>query len=166
MSKNNSTLTAEVLRTVLHYAPDTGVFTWLVIPTSRIPAGAVAGSLGSTGHYIIALHNKQWKAHRLAWLYMTGSWPVNEIDHINGNRADNRFINLRDVTRKENTQNQRRAARSSKSGLLGATPYKNVWRAAIGADGVWKHLGFYSTPEEAHAAYLEAKRKLHSTCTI
>lgn len=101
-------------------------------------------------------------AHRLAWLYVHGRWPDGLIDHKNGDRADNRFDNLRDVAHRVNMQNLRKAFVSSKTGLLGASPLKDGrFGAFIKRDGKSKNLGTFDTPELAHAAYVAAKRVIH-----
>jgi len=99
---------------------------------------------------------------------MTGSWPANAVDHKDGNPQNNRFDNLRDVSTAGNIQNQRRAHDRNKSGLLGVSRLKGGgrWRARICTNGVNTLIGWYDTPEQAHEAYLDAKRKLHTTCTI
>jgi hypothetical protein len=164
-------LSAEQLRELLHYDPETGVFTWKVRPSIRVKrVGAVAGNIGAGGYAVINLtkFGSPKKAHRLAWLYIHGKWPEADIDHINGDRLDNRIVNLRDVSRRINTENLRSARRHSKSGLLGAhwhEPFKK-WYSVITTDRKRKFLGLFKTPEEAHQAYLAAKRKLHEGCTI
>lgn len=109
----------------------------------------------------------QYKAHRVAWLIFHGAWPEGEIDHINGDPSDNRLENLRDVTHRTNTENLRSATRASKGGALGVcTPKVGRCRAAITLSGVKRDLGGYDTPEQAHQAYLTAKREVHAGCTI
>lgn len=110
-------------------------------------------------------------AHRLAWLLHYGSWPSRHIDHINGDRADNRIANLRECDDAENQQNLRAATAASKSGLLGVTTrtYRNGavrYAASIQVDGTKRYLGVYGTPEEAHSAYRAAKRQLHPFGTL
>src|ERR1700719_1662744 len=95
------------LRELLSYDPETGVFRWLVRKRQNVKAGDVAGSFDGCGYCKISIDRRAYKAHRLAWLYMTGEWPPAEIDHINMNRADNRFANLRLATRHQNMANQR-----------------------------------------------------------
>lgn len=91
-----------------------------------------------------------------------------EIDHINGDESDNRICNLRLATKSENQQNKRRPRKDNKAGLLGVCWFERAkkWRAQITVNGECKYLGLYVTPEEAHAAYLTAKRELHQGCTI
>lgn len=160
-------MTQSELKALLHYDPETGVFAWL--PRPRIRGGKVAGNVSPDGYWRIGLGGRPSKlflAHRLAWLYMTGEWPRLDIDHINGDKTDNRWSNLRDVTRSVNLQNQRRARSDSTSGLLGAHKNGRGWSARIYVDGVKRHLGTFATAAEAHAHYLEAKRRVHEGCTI
>ena len=164
-------LSAEQLREILHYDKETGVFTWRVNRGGRFGvAGQTAGCIGKNGRRRILTAGKANLAHRLAWLYVYGQWPTNHIDHINGNPDDNRIVNLRDVPRSTNLQNQRKAQVSNKScGMLGVSkngPPRNPWRAQIRFNGTTKYLGIFPTPELAHAAYIEAKRRLHPGCTI
>lgn len=106
--------------------------------------------------------------HRLAWLYVTGTWPSDQIDHVNGIRDDNRIFNLREATGPENNGNQRQARSDNKTGLLGVYWDKQhkKFSAKIMFSGKHKYLGYFPTAEEAHAAYIKAKRELHSHCTI
>lgn len=111
---------------------------------------------------------KSYKLHRLAWLYMTGGWPMGDIDHLNGVRADNRFANLRDVPRGVNLQNCRQAATHNLSTkVLGVYPAKGGhFCAALSVNNKKRHLGTFDTIEQASAAYLSAKRQLHAGCLI
>ena len=120
-----SDLTAERLREVLDYGPDTGVFTWKIRTNSRVKVGDVAGALRPDGYIQISIDGRLHRAHRLAWLYVTGESPPDQIDHINGVRDDNRIANLRLATSAENKQNLRRAKSRNKTGFLGVcTPRK------------------------------------------
>jgi hypothetical protein len=161
-------ITAEYVRTMLSYNPETGVFTWRVKPNRRIRVNSVAGSISDTGYRTIRLKRRPYKANRLAWLYMTGAHPKQVIDHIDGNPLNNAFNNLRDVTIAQNVQNQKRAHVRNKHGFLGVSWHiaGKCWRARICVDGKHILLGYFKTPEEAHNAYLQAKRKYHLTCTI
>jgi len=150
----------------VRYDPETGIFTRLVRTSNRIKIGDVAGSLSRYGYLEFQLYGKLRKAHRLAWLYMTGEWPVGEIDHRDTDRTNNRFSNLRDVTSLGNKQNRRAPNKNSSTGLLGVSPKRDKWKAQIRANGKNRHLGTFTTPMEAHAAYLKAKRELHEGCTI
>lgn len=149
-----------------NYNPATGVFTWK-ISRGRVKIGDVAGTNGSHGYRIIGIDGAYYFAHRLAWFFTHGYWPV-EVDHKNGEPADNRISNLRDSTRQLNLHNQRRPQKRNKCGLLGVSYSKRrkKWRAQIAIDGRGRDIGYYDTPEEAHAAYVAEKRKIHSFCTI
>ena len=163
--------TAEKLRELLHYDPETGVFTRRVQTGGRYGAavGTVAGTLIDAGYVMISVMSKQYRAHRLAWLYVTGEWPAGEVDHRDGVRANNAWKNLRDVPPTTNRQNQRRAMSNSKTGLLGAS-YSARDRRFVArikdAAGKYRSLGGFDTAEQAHAAYVSAKRQLHAGCTI
>lgn len=163
-------LTAERLREVLHYDSETGAFTWNIALSNRAPVGTAAGSKSRhTGYTSISVDGALFRAHRLAWLYMTGEWPERFVDHINGDRSDNRWCNLRAADGTLNQQNLRAARGDTHSGMLGVyrTDKKSSpWRASINIDGKDKHLGNFATKEDAHRAYLDAKRAEHQGCTI
>jgi HNH endonuclease len=146
----------------IRYDAATGVFTWAV-SAPGITVGKVAGSLTVAGYWVIKLGRESHRAHRLAWFLAHGEWPAGEVDHINGVRCDNRLQNLRVVDRAGNSQNRRVAQSNSKSGLLGVcwVPHARRWRAQIMANKVMHRLGYFSTPQDAHAAYLAAKSSLH-----
>ena len=159
-------ITQKRLRSLLHYDPETGNFTWLVAHGrfERIPAGTKAGTLSKTASgLVVRLDGQTYLLHRLAWLYVTGRWPKEHIDHIDMDRANNRLSNLREATHAENMQN--RGAQRNKT----RAPYKGVqwiehskkWRAYISVKRKFRHLGMFDTAEEASEAYLQAARKLH-----
>lgn len=151
----------------LSYDPATGVFRWLV-DSNRVKAGDEAGCIDSRGYRRISVGRSYCKAHRLAWLFVHGNWPIYDIDHINGVRSDNRIENLRDAPTSVNTQNLKRARCDNKtSGLLGVSRQSGrEWVAQIWANGRNHRLGNFEDPVEAHEAYLKAKRKLHAGCTL
>jgi hypothetical protein len=161
-SKMKST-TAETLRGLLDYDPNTGIFRWMVQPNNRVKVGAVAGSVSSKGYTRIKINGMEFKAHRLAWLHFHGVMPTHDIDHINGNRADNRIANLRDVSRSMNLQNQTRPRTDNTSGYRGVSLHKSGkrWKAQIMVNGRKQYIGYFNTPEAAHAAYLAAKLRFH-----
>lgn len=131
--------------------------------------GKVAGNTNHAGYVRIGLggaKSNSYMAHRLAWLYMTGEWPVADIDHINGKRSDNRWVNLRSVSRSVNLQNQRVARSNNNTGLLGVTRTRGGFGAQIAAYGEQRWIGTFQTPEAAHAAYIAAKRVLHEGNTL
>lgn len=152
-------LTADRLRDLLDYNSETGIFRWKVRVARRVRVGDIAGS-ADNGYREIRIDYTAYRAHRLAWLYAHGVWPK-EIDHINGVMDDNRLLNLRDATKSENQQNQRRAQSNNKTGLLGVSLRRGKFQAQIMASGKNLHLGYFATAELAHAAYVQAKRRLH-----
>lgn len=160
-----SQLTAERLSEVLAYDQSNGAFTWLVKVSGR-RVGDKAGGIDEHGYIRIVVDGLRYKAHRLAWLYVNGDWPGGDIDHINGDRSDNRISNLRDIPHAANTQNRRKAHKNNGTGLLGAHRDRNSFKSSIHSDGKQIFLGMFDTAEEAHQAYLKAKRRLHEGCTI
>ena len=159
-------LTIQRISELLDYNKDTGIFVWKIRTSNCIQIGDIAGGLNVDGYLRIKIDGKKYFAHRLAWACVYGSWPVNDIDHIDGIRNNNRISNLRDVTRSVNLQNQHRANYDNKTGLLGVSAHRKGFKAKIQIDGKEHCLGTYSTPEKAHEIYLEEKRKIHSGCTI
>ena len=159
-------LTTGRLREVLAYDADTGIFTRLERSAAKVRIGDIAGGIDPQGYTLIRVDLKRYRAHRLAWLYMTEVWPDGQIDHINGIRSDNTWGNLRDVTNTINCQNKHQARSDNKSGFLGVSRDKKAWRAVITINGARKYLGRHETPEIAYAAYLKAKRRYHEGCTI
>lgn len=161
-------ISVERLRDLLHYDAETGLFTWRHA-RHKCTAGAVAGCPGGVAGYIqIRLDYRRYYAHRLAWLYMHGQWPLSQIDHINGEKADNRIANLRDVSVLVNHENHRAAHSNSKTGFLGASICGTTGRfvAQIKLGGKQTFLGRFDTVEEAHQVYLSAKREKQVGCTI
>jgi hypothetical protein len=162
-----SEITAELLKQMVRYDPYSGIFTWRV-PRKSQKAGDCAGS--TTGRYIrISLFDRPYSAHRLAFLYMTDAWPNGPVDHINGDKRDNRWCNLRQADATINAQNVRKPSKRNGLGLLGVSPPqrgRTQFKATIQVDGKSVHLGYYKTAEEAHEAYLKAKRSLHAGATI
>jgi hypothetical protein len=166
-------LTAARLRDLLHYDPETGAFTWRFSRKGRPgKAGAVAGTVDKRfGYRYIGLDGQRHGTQRLAWLYMTGEWPSAEVDHIDGDRTNDQWNNLRDVPLRMNRENIRKARSDNTStGFLGVRINRKNgdarYQARITVKGKEMHLGRFDTPEEAHEAYLAAKRALHAGCTI
>jgi hypothetical protein len=160
-------LTAEQVREHLNYDPETGIFTRKKATTGRYGrAGAVCGAFDRHGYLVITITSVRNAAHRLAWLYVHGEWPKQQIDHINHVKTDNRIANLRDVSGNVNQQNKIRSQRQNKLGLLGVHRFRGSFIAQITIGGTAKNLGSFGSPEDAHAAYVEAKRRHHEGCTL
>lgn len=165
MTQRTRELTAARLRELYSYDRETGLFT----PVHDLPGRRKIGTANKRGYLRINIDNRPQYAHRLAWLYMHGSWPKGVIDHINGNPSDNRACNLRDVTLAENSQNERMARPNNKSaGLLGVTKCKNSDRyfSRVTLSGKSIYVGCFRTAREAHEAYLAVKREVHPACTL
>jgi hypothetical protein len=164
--QNDSDITLPYIRQVLLYCPTTGVFVWKKRKTRQDLVGCVAGSIGSHGYFAIGVLNRKRLAHRLAWFYTTGRWPKLHIDHIDGNKLNNCFANLREVTRFGNLQNMRQATKRNKTQLLGVSLHQGKWRVQIMTRGQRIRISGFNTPEEAHQKYLLLKREFHLTCTV
>ena len=156
------------LRELLHYDPETGSISWAQPQSNRVQRGAAAGTKTKLGYLRIGISGRDYLAHRVAWALHHGAWPAGVIDHIDGDTMNNRLSNLRDVSAAVNMQNRRTPTRGTASGALGATWHQasRSWHARIKTGGKTTSLGYHATPEQAHAAYVEAKRRLHSGCTI
>ena len=156
----NKDLTQEELKKILTYNLDTGDFVWAMELSFRAGVGKKAGCLDRAGYTVIRIKGKLYKAHRLAWLYMTGEWPVSLIDHINGVKADNRFCNLREATKSQNAVN-------SHNGVGGEVGYRGVYlngcgfTASITYNKKRIHIGTFKTAEAASEAYEAKAKKLH-----
>ena len=157
-------ITQDRLKCLFDYDPNTGEF------TRRVSVRGARKSVGklSRGYRIICVDYTHHAAHRLAWLFVYGEHPSMQIDHINGDRADNRIANLRLATNEVNAQNLHRAKSGSFTGVLGVSydQENKKYRAKITVCGKEMCLGRYQDINTASAAYLAAKRKLHEGCTI
>lgn len=160
----------EQVRQALEYNQETGVFRWLVRRNGHsggVRPGDIAGKIAGAGYRYIGLHGLMHLAHRLAIFYVSGAWPVGDVDHIDGDPTNNAYKNLRVVTHRTNLQNQRAAKLGNRTGFLGVSPTDNGrFRAEITVQTGRINLGRFDSAEEAHAAYLAAKRNLHVGCTI
>lgn len=154
-------LTQDDLKSKLSYDPETGKFTWRK-GRGIVKPGGRAGRIHNSGYVEIMIDCKAYRGHRLAWLYMHGQFPEQGIDHINGDKADNRMSNLRTATPSENSQNKT-VYKQNKSGFIGVSQIRNSgkYAAQIYVSGTRKYLGVYETAELAFEAYKEAKRQLH-----
>lgn len=152
-------LTAEYLRSVLHYDQETGIFTRKVSTSNSVKAGDVAGCPGGDGYLQITVCSRKYQAHRLAWLYIHGSWPKDQLDHVNRVRTDNRISNLREVTNKQNMQNAGKRSDNT-SGHPGVSWHKqrSKWRAQIEHNQKRIHLGYFTDIEDAIAARKAAEK--------
>lgn len=154
-------LTQERLKDVLHYDESTGIFTWRVALSRRVRIGDVAGTVTNRGYITIKIDGRLYRAHRIAWLYVHGTFPPDQIDHIDHRRANNSIANLRLATQSENSMNMRLSAKNT-SGFKGVSMYKpsGKWMAYAKLGGKQYHLGYFHTAEAASAAY-EAFAKQH-----
>lgn len=151
--KVNHMLNQPELHKKVLYSPESGTF------QHRAKTGKLrpAGTLNSCGYIRIFIDKKAYLAHRLAWLYMHGSFPQNDIDHINGIRHDNRIENLRDVSRVANAHNRKRANKNNSHGRLGVYKVRHRWVAQLGIKGARRYLGIFDSAVEAENAYRAAK---------
>jgi hypothetical protein len=145
------------LTELLDYAPETGKFCWKVRRKAHggyVLPDDVAGHLSDRGYVFIGIDGVIYRAHRLAWLYVTGLMPDTQIDHVNGDRADNRWGNLRSATNALNAQNLRRPHRDNRTGYLGVTKHAGgKFAAHISIDGKVRHIGLFADAISAHKAY-------------
>ena len=153
-------ITQSELKEMLHYNPETGIFTRLISVAPNARAGDIAGCNTSVGYISIYVKNKKYAAHRLAWLYMTGEFPKHGTDHINHIKDDNRFVNLREATQRENCKNQSMRIDNT-SGVTGVFWRKDVnkWRARIEVNQDTVCLGSHVDKFEAICARMSANNK-------
>lgn len=151
-------LTLERLKAVCFYDPETGRFEWF----KDYRRHQRTATKTADGYLCVRIDGKSYRLHRLAWFYVHGKWPTHQLDHKNGNRADNRLRNLREATHAENMKNRRRH-RNNSSGFKGVYPCSQTqkFRAQICVGGKNRSLGYFDTAAEAHTAYVKAASKLH-----
>ena len=161
-------LTAQRLRELLDYDQETGRFTWKVRTSNRIQVGDQAGTRHGSGYLKIGVDGREYLAHRLAWLYVVGVLPRQQIDHRDGVRTNNMISNLRDVSNAVNGQNRRMPRLNSKSGVLGVSwdKARGKWVAIIQKNGRQINLGRFDSVDAAQCVYLDAKRRLHEGCML
>lgn len=154
----NNRLTQDELKRQLHYEPKTGVFTRLVF-RGNAKVGDVAGNLGADGYVAISINNKNYRAHRLAWFYMTGEWP-NIVDHEDHIKNNNIWTNLKNGTHSDNLKNKamRKNNTSGFNGVCWNKQFKR-WQAYIKINRKRKHLGFFKKLSDAVIAREEANVK-------
>lgn len=149
------------IKDYLKYDQNTGNFHWLLAPSNSIRVGSVAGCRNEVGYIRIQVCGKQYYAHVLAWLFMTGTWPECEVDHISTNKSDNRWRNLRAATESQNRMNQGLRSNNS-SGYKGVSWNKAAqkWCARCKVNLKEHLLGYFDDPVEAASAY-QAFAKIH-----
>lgn len=163
-------LTQQRLRELLDYDPITGCFWWREQEATNSSANGPrnrwaeqeAGATTVQGYRIVSVDNERFRACRLAWLYMTGEWPTNDIDHRNGNQADDRWENLRSATKAQNMQNAKMRA-DNKSGARGVSwnKRKQKWHVRVNADGMMYHCGYFDDFDKAVAVRDAKAIQLH-----
>ena len=148
-------ISADELRRIFDYDPETGHFTWVVKTHPKVTIGKIAGRRDRKGYIEIKVHNRFYRAHRLAWLYVYGEWPRDQIDHINGVRDDNRISNLREATSAQNCSNKG-MSKNNTSGFKGVSWYKptSKWGARIRD----KHLGYFDLMRVLHFNHVKNKQ--------
>ena len=157
------TLDAEALRSLMHYDPETGVLTWLKKIAAKQYVGDPVGYLNDKGYIKTKINRVSYGTHQLAWLYMTGVWPEHEVDHKDRDRANNRWLNLRLATHKQNAEN-RTARRDSSSGFTGVlwSNRDQAWRTTICVGGRKRHIGTSKVLIDAVALRIRASREHHT----
>lgn len=145
------------LRSLVSYDPETGIVRWIKTRNNRTRAGRIAGTRNNEGYLMFEHANRTYKCHRVAWALMTGRWPNGHIDHINFDRADNRWANLREATHGQNRAHSACNSTSS-TGVKGVSRVRGRYRAMIsnGSRTTKTHLGYYDTIEAASKAYRAA----------
>ncbi len=144
----------------ISYDRDTGIFTRKVA-SSRMKAGSECSATNSKGYVEFNILGKLVRAHRLAFFIINGEWPLLTVDHINGDKQDNRWSNLREVDNKTNCENKRSINSNNSTGYTGVIRRRKKFECRIRTDGKLLYLGVFDTPQEAAAAYLVAKEKHH-----
>jgi HNH endonuclease/AP2 domain len=152
-------ITQDYLQGILSYSPESGNFVWL-IQYGRAHPGKIAGSVRKDGYVCIKIEGIPYKAHRLAWLYMTGEWPIGRVDHEDNCQSNNRWENLRLASHSQNMAN-RKLNKNNRSGFKGVSLKNGRYFAYVSKDGSRYSLGYFDDPEEAHAAYLAKAQELH-----
>lgn len=134
----------------IQYDGETGLFMWKTTGRGRVKQGWWGGTLATNGYMRIQIMNKQYWAHRIAWLLTHGEWPSGQIDHINGVRTDNRIVNLRSVNGLENNKNQRKTEKNT-SGCVGVSfdNRTNSWAAYVSVENRKRHLGRFENFSDA-----------------
>lgn len=154
-------ITQKELKEIISYCPETGTFRWIQTRYKSVAEkGMLAGGTSKTGYHRIAINNKRYQSHLLAWLYVYGCWPDGEIDHINHDRSDNRICNLRVVDSSGNKKNLSLASNNA-SGITGVYWYERykAWSAQIQVDGKVIYLGRSANMIDAAALRKSAEKR-------
>jgi hypothetical protein len=166
MTKRNPLPRSEYLQSLFLYEPDTGILRRRTDRGGRKSGEVVGTDYGEKYYLKVSVNKKSYRIHLIIWKIVTGEEPSGQIDHKDTNKQNNRWNNLREATISQNKANIGLIA-SNTSGLKGACRYKlgesrgKGWQAGIGVNGKRKHLGFFATKEEAHAAYCKAANEIY-----
>jgi hypothetical protein len=161
-------ISAEKARELFDYDQETGILKWKTRPVNcrwdktanGLVAGRIAGWVNGSGYRQVRIPGGRCMAHRLAWLISYGQWPRDQVDHIDGDRLNNRLSNLREASPTENCHNIA-LSYTNTTGFMGVTSNKGRFQARVAAYGKRLHLGTFDTAEDAYRAYLDAKRTAH-----
>jgi len=155
-------LTQDEIKKYLNYNPETGIFIWLCDRGIRKTKGKIAGSKFRSGYILIKINDIFYPAHRLAWIYMFGSEPLEFIDHINRIKDDNRICNLREASRIQNGYN-REISSNNTSGIKGISwcSHHKRWVARVGVNKIRKCIGYFKSINDAESAIVDARKKYH-----
>ena len=146
---------------LLRYEPETGKLFWKVSTSNRAKVGNEAGTIAKVGYRYLSIDGHRVLAHRLIFFMQNGVWPTQSIDHMDNDRLNNRWSNLRECSRTVNAENKRFAQSNNALGVLGVSPSRGKFKAQIQVAGKNQFIGRYDSIEEAQKAYLDAKSKLH-----
>jgi hypothetical protein len=162
MTTKRPTLSFDRAHELLRYEPETGKLFWRVATSNRVKAGAEAGALGGPGYRYLMVETERFLAHRLIFFMQTGRWPIGDVDHMDGNRVNNAWANLRECDRKTNMENRKAPSSKSRTGVLGVSLSRGRFKAQIASGGKNRCLGRFDTVQEAQEAYLKAKALVHA----
>lgn len=154
----------ERVRELLRYEPmeHGSSLVWKIRSAQRVRVGSPAGYRNNSGYWLVGIDKNMYLAHRVVWVLHYGRWPECQVDHKNINPNDNRIENLRlALNNHADNQQNTKARKNNRNGLLGAHKKGNGWVASITVNRTKKYLGYFKTPQEAHAAYMKAKQLLH-----
>lgn len=154
------TLTSDYIKSILDYNESTGIWTWVRPTSNRVQCGDIAGRVMNNGYRYIHINGQSYAAHRLAFLWVTGNLPKQDVDHINGIKLDNSWNNLRDATRSQNLFN-RSAYRTNILGIKNVSQKDGKYRVRLSVNGVQKQIGIYEDLELAQLVAIEARNLYH-----